>query len=164
MERAESNASPHAKEDYDVLSNLSTKILPSLFKLVETLNQSGSASGGNDAMETEETSKEKQANNQQNMQLVEAVTDAIGQLAQISPPEFLQNLFKKVVQRLLVATTEISENTDDKEAKNAATLRICSLLGLGQALVSSGSLDDASLSLLYRAVRPLVRTDEFDSR
>jgi len=164
MERAESNASPHAKEDYDVLSSLSTKLLPSLFKLVETLNQSGSTSGGNDAMETEETSKEKQANNQQNMQLVEAVTDAIGQLAQISPPEFLQNLFKKVVQRLLVATTEISENTDDKEAKNAATLRICSLLGLGQALIASGSLDDASLSLLYRAVRPLVRTDEFDSR
>ena len=40
---------------------------------------------------------------------------------------------------------------------------MCSLLGLGQALVASGSLDDDSVSLLYRAVRPLVRSDEHDS-
>ena len=97
------------------------------------------------------------------MQLVEAVTDAIGQLAQVCPNEFLQNLFKKVVQRLLMATTEVAESTNSDE-KNAVAMRMASLLGLGQALVASGSLDDASLSLLYRAIRPLVRTDEHDPR
>ena len=97
------------------------------------------------------------------MQLVEAVTDAIGQLAQVCPNEFLQNLFKKVVQRLLMATTEVAESTNSDE-KNAVAMRMASLLGLGQALVASGSLDDASLSLLYRAIRPLVRTDEDDPR
>eukprot|EP00571_Detonula_confervacea_P014457 CAMPEP_0172305402 /NCGR_PEP_ID=MMETSP1058-20130122/6707_1 /TAXON_ID=83371 /ORGANISM="Detonula confervacea, Strain CCMP 353" /LENGTH=1524 /DNA_ID=CAMNT_0013016997 /DNA_START=113 /DNA_END=4687 /DNA_ORIENTATION=+ len=175
MERAASKSSPNATEDYDVLSNVSTKILPSLFKLVETLNQSPSkkSEGDDEAMmevDSVSSSKKKkkaaETKSQQNhMQLVEAVTDAIGQLAQICPREFLQNLFKKVVQRLLVATTEIAEDSsDDKDAKNATAMRMSSLLGLGQALVASGSLDDASLSLLYRAVRPLVRSDEHDPR
>jgi len=116
-------------------------------------------------MDTDDKSpKEKQAVRQQNMQLVEAVTDAIGQLAQICPREFLQNLFKKVVQRLLLASTEAGDSADDKASKEAQALRMCSLLGLGQALVASGSLDDDSVSLLYRAVRPLVRSDEHDSR
>ena len=163
--RAESDLSAEATEDLEVLSNVSTKILPSLFKLVETLNESQKANSSDD-MDTDDksSSKEKQAMRQQNMQLVEAVTDTIGQLAQICPREFLQNLFKKVVQRLLVATTEAGDNTGDKALKDGQALRMCSLLGLGQALVASGSLDENSVSLLYRAVRPLVRSDEHDSR
>jgi ribosomal RNA-processing protein 12 len=147
-----------------VLSNVSTKILPSLFKLVENLIQTPvpSASPG-EAMETDDAQsvKEKQANNQQSMQFVESVTDAIGHLARVCPREFLQNLFKKVVQRLLVASTELAESNETQEENN---LRLCSLLGLAQALVASGSLDEASLSLLFRAIRPLVRTDEHDPR
>lgn len=168
MERKEANSSPNAKVNYDVLSNVSTKILPSLFKLVESLNNQSTTptkSSEGDDMETDETpSNGTESNSQQNMQLVESVTDSIGKLAQVCPPEFLQNLFKKVVQRLLVATTESTESMDDKEGKSLNDLRMCSLLGLGQALVASGSLDEASLSLLYRAIRPLVRTDEHDSR
>lgn len=156
--------STEATEDLEVLSNVSTKILPSLFKLVETLNESQKTNSADDMDTDEKSSKEKQAIRQQNMQLVEAVTDTIGQLAQICPSEFLQNLFKKVVQRLLVATTEAGDNAGDKASKDAQALRMCSLLGLGQALVASGSLDDNSISLLYRAVRPLVRSDEHDSR
>lgn len=162
--RAETDLSTEATEDLEVLSNVSTKILPSLFKLVETLNESQKTNSTDDMDTDDKSSKEKQAIRQQNMQLVEAVTDTIGQLAQICPPEFLQNLFKKVVQRLLVATTEAADNTGDKASKDAQALRMCSLLGLGQALVASGSLDDNSISLLYRAVRPLVRSDEHDSR
>lgn len=162
MERAK--VSPEAADDYNVLSNVSTKILPSLFKLVETLNESSSKESCV-AMDIDvSSSKESQSQNQQNMQLVEAVTDAIGQLAQICPPEFLQTLFKKVVKRLLMATTEITEALGDKDAKNATAMRMVSMLGLGQALVASGSLDNSSLALLYRAVRPLVRTDEHDPR
>ncbi|KAL9185484.1 hypothetical protein ACHAXT_003261 [Thalassiosira profunda] len=168
MERAANSSSAGAKGDYDVLSSVSTKIIPSLFKLVETLNQSSSvAAGGDSAMDVDDSSsKEVQSkNNQQNAQLVEAVTDAIGQLARITPSEFLQTLFKKVVQRLLQATSDVAGgDADEKDAKNAATVRTCSLLGLSQALVASGSLDDASLSLLYRAVKPLVRSDEHDPR
>jgi ribosomal RNA-processing protein 12 len=164
MERSQSKHSSVADQDYDVLSSVSTKILPSLFKLVESLIQAPTSStSAEDAMETDDaqSSKEKQANNVQNMQFVESVTDAIGYLAQVCPRDFLHNLFKKVVQRLLVASTEVTESINGKEEIN---LRMCSLLGLAQALVASGSLDDASLSLLFRAIRPLVRTDEHDSR
>lgn len=143
-------ASPNRTDDYDVLSNVSTKILPSLFKLVETLNESFAKKSDGDTQSM-------------GLQHVEAVTDAIGQLAQICPREFLQILFKKVVQRLLVATTEVTDIQVDKESTRA-TLRLTSLLGLAQALVASSSLDDASLSLLYRAVRPLVRSDEHDPK
>ena len=171
MERANATASQTATDDYDVLSNTSTKILPSLFKLVETLNQSSSssattASNQGDEMEVDDTAtsaKRAQSKSQQSMQLVEAVTDAIGHLAQVCPREFLQTLVKKVLQRLLVATTTESSDASSND-KNANTTRMSSLLGLGQALVASGSLDETSLSLLYRAVRPLVRTDEHDPR
>jgi len=172
MERAEAASSLRAKEDLDVLSVTSTKLLPTLFKLVEALNQAPSptkkSGGKDDDMETDDapSSEKQQAVSQQNTQRVEAVIEAIGQLAQCCPRDFLQTLFKKVVQRLLVATTDAAaeEASKDKDEKNATALRMCSLLGLGQALVASGSLDDASLSLLYRAVRPLVRTDEHDPR
>ena len=146
-----------------MLSNVSTRILPSLFRLVETLNESQKTNS--DDMDTDDqSSKEKQAIRQQNMQLVETVTDTIGKFAQLCPHEFLQNLFKKVVQRLLIATTEAGDGEDDKAPKDVQALRMCSLLGLGQALVASGSLDDDSVLLLYRAARPLVRSDEHDSR
>jgi ribosomal RNA-processing protein 12 len=163
MQRSESQQSSNTQQDYDVLSNVSTKILPSLFKLVETLIQNPTSASSDDAMETEDgsSSKKQQANNQQNMQFVESVTDAIGYLARICPREFLQNLFKKVVQKLLVASTELADSSNGKEENN---LRMCSLLGLAKSLVASGTLDEASLSLLFRAIRPLVRTDEHDSR
>jgi ribosomal RNA-processing protein 12 len=164
MER--SKVSPgEASDDYSVLANLSTKILPSLFKLVESLNELSSKEMDDEMdMDAASSSKEAQTQSQQNMQLVEAVTDAIGQLAQICPPEFLQSLFKKVVQRLLIVTTEMTDSSEDNDAKNATAMKMASMLGLGQALVASGSLDDSSLALLYRAIRPLVRTDEHDPR
>ena len=94
------------------------------------------------------------SNSSQDAQRVQAVTDAIGELARICPRSFLQNLFKKVMQRLLVAT-QAEEDESDK---------ICTLLGLAQALVSSETLDENSVSLLYRAIRPLIRSDEHDSK
>lgn len=157
MQRFESQQS---KQDYEILSNVSTKILPSLFKLVENLIQNPT-SPADDAMDEDAPSsrKQEQANSQQNMQFVESVTDAIGYLARVCPREFLQNLFKKVVQKLLVASTDVQ--SAEKEEND---LRMCSLLGLARSLVASESLDEASLSLLFRAIRPLVRTDEHDPR
>ena len=74
-----------AREDLEVLSSVSTKILPSLFKLVETLNESHNTNSTDDMDTDDKSSKEKQAVRKQNMQLVDAVTDAIGQLARICP-------------------------------------------------------------------------------
>ena len=58
------------------------------------------------------------------------------------------------MQRLLVAT-----QSDDPE-----TERICTLLGLSQALVSSEALDQTSMELLTRALKPFIRTDQHEAR
>lgn len=161
MQRLEAKQAAESKQDYDILSNISTKILPSLFKLVENLIQNPTESSSSDPMDEDTPlSNQQQAYHQQHMQFVESVTDAIGYLVRVCPRGFLHNLFKKVVQKLLTASTEV-ESIDKKEENN---LRMCSLLGLAKSLVASGSLDDASLSLLFRAICPLVRTDEHDPR
>ena len=167
-ERRELSPSDEAEGDYEVLSSVTTKVLPSLFKLVESLNQSAapaSAPASDDAMDVDPSKdgrggKKGAANEQQSAQLVEAVTECIGQLARVCPPEFLQGLFRKVVQRLLQATADVPADGEDRDGRDAASLRMCSLLGLGQALVASGALEAESVSLLYRSVRSLVRTDE----
>ena len=166
--RSESQKSPESEQDFEVLSNVSTKILPSLFKLVENLIQTPTSNAAfidNMDEDTASLSKRKhQVSNQQNMQFVESVIDVIGFLARVCPRDFLQNLFKKVVQKLLVASTEESESVHSRFEKEGNNLRMCSLLGLAKSLVSSGSLDEASLSLLFRAIRPFVRSDEYDPR
>ena len=114
------------------------------------------------------------------------MVDVIGELASVCPGPFLSALFKKVVQRLLIAVQKSGEEEkddddnddmddsdgnkdgDNRAAAAAATDEtedsICALLGLSRALVSSRSLDDASLDLLRRSVRPLMRTDAHPPR
>ena len=81
-----------------------------------------------------------------------SVIDAIAAFARLAPKPYLESLFKKVMQRLLVASQSVE------------TEKICTLLELSQALVTSQALDDASISLLYRAIKPLIRTDEHEAR
>lgn len=84
----------------------------------------------------------------------QSVIDAIAALARLAPKPYLQSLFKKVMQRLLAASQSEEQETE----------KICTLLGLSQALVTSQALDDASISLLYRAIKPLIRSDEHEAR
>jgi len=150
-------------KDYEVVSQASVKLLPGFFKLTETLHGTNTASEATTKRKDSDMDVEDDAAaidekadgmSSQDAQRVQAVTDAIGELARICPRPFLQNLFKKVMQRLLVAT----QSEADESGK------ICTLLGLAQALVSSEALDENSISLLYRAIRPLIRSDEHDSR
>lgn len=83
-----------------------------------------------------------------------SVVDAIAAFARLAPKPYLQSLFKKVMQRLLVAC-----QSDEVE-----TEKICALLELFQALVTSQALDDASKSFLYRAIKPLIHTNEHEAR
>ena len=148
----------NATKDYEIVSQASVKLLPGLFKLTETLH--GTAKKNDSDMDVEEegseaaSSRKNSNNTSKDAQRVQAVTDAIGELARVCPRSFLQNLFKKVMQRLLVAT-QAEEDESDK---------ICTLLGLAEALVSSETLDENSVSLLYRAIRPLIRSDEHDAK
>jgi ribosomal RNA-processing protein 12 len=138
-----------------ILSECSTKILPSLFKLVETLhgvdmNKKKTMRSEGDAMDLEEEDDDDKKNLSRESQRVMIVTDAIASLAQLAPEQFLKGLFKKVIQRLLAATQSESDETD----------KMSTLLGLAQALVKSKCLNEECMSLLYRSIKPLIKSDE----
>jgi hypothetical protein len=139
--------------DERIVSECSTKILPSLFNLVETLHGVGvskKSSNNNDDMDVEDEAEGEKKILSQEAQRVIAVTDAIAALAPLAPDVFLKGLFKKVIQRLLAA----SQSSEDE------TEKMCTLLGLAQALVKSKCLNDESISLLYRSIKPLIQSDE----
>ena len=155
LERRET--SDEGQQQAEVLSELTPKLLPSLFKLVETLNGTSTETppSPKDDMVIEEAESDSKKNVQSlEGQRVQCVTEAIAELSRLAPKLYLQGLFKKVIQRLLGAT-QSNENESEK---------ICTFLGLSQALVSSEALDEASISLLYRAIKPLIRSDEHEPR
>jgi ribosomal RNA-processing protein 12 len=142
------------EQDAQVLAQEATKILPSLFKLVETIPGTATKKKSNSAQDTMDIDKPSGDTENVDSQRSQSVIDAIAAFARLAPKPFLQSLFKKVMQRLLVAS-----QSDEIE-----TEKICTLLGLSQALLASQALDDASISLLYRALKPLIRTDEHEAR
>ena len=151
------NGDEDVETEKRILSECSTKILPSLFKLVETLHGvdgKKKTSGGDDDMDVEEDGEEEKKNLSQEAQRVMTVADAIAAFAPLAPEEFLKSLFKKVIQRLLVAT----------QSDNDETEKMCTLLGLAQAMVKSECLNEESISLLYRSIKPLIKSDEQSSR
>ncbi len=146
-------ASDEGGSERKILSECSTKILPSLFKLVETLhgvNTNKQKSNNNDDMDLEEDEEDESKNLSRESQRVMTVTDAIAALAQLAPEQFLKSLFKKVIQRLLAATQSDSDETE----------KIYTLLGLAQALVKSKCLNEECISLLYRSIKPFIKSDE----
>lgn len=108
------------------------------------------APDGNDGMDVEEDEEEEKKNLSRGSQRVMIVTDAIAALAQLAPEQFLKSLFKKVIQRLLAATQSDSDESE----------KMCTLLGLAQALVKSKCLNEECISLLYRSIKPLIKSDE----
>jgi ribosomal RNA-processing protein 12 len=141
--------------DARILSECSIKILPSLFKLVESLHGVGQKQESRDpSEEMEEDDDEEKKKSSSDIHRVVSVTDSISAFALFAPEEFRKGLFKKIIQRLLVATQSEQDETE----------KMCTLLGLAGALVKSGTLNEESISLLYRAIKPLIRSDEHNAR
>ncbi|VEU40436.1 unnamed protein product [Pseudo-nitzschia multistriata] len=143
-----------ARTEARVMEQISMKLLPSLFKLVDSLHDTSSESSkksdaGEENMETDETVVEKDSTG------VLVVTRSIASVAKVAPSAQIQRLFTKVVQKMLESTQSNDKKTIEK---------MCSLLALSQALVISECLNDASISLLYRSLKPIIRTDETPSR
>lgn len=146
-----------SEKERRVLSKCSTKILPELFKLVETLHHTKSNQGKDNEMDMDDDNDEEEQNKNKlsmDAQRAMTVTDTIAAFAPLAPDAFLKGLFKKILKRLLAST---QSETDETE-------KICSLLGLAQALVKSQSLNEESINLLYRSIKPFIRTDEQNSR
>lgn len=158
MQRAENSPNDERiKADLETISKMSEKLLPTLFKLVDTLSVSMStASKSSDAMDIDDRNQQSKSSStpQETAQKIHHVTMAIQALAQTTPAKFLQTMFQKLLTRLLTASQQ-----DDESDQNMN--KISSLLNLAQALVSSASLEPVSITLLYRAIKPLIRTDEY---
>jgi ribosomal RNA-processing protein 12 len=141
-----------------LIGKLSERLLPFLFKLVDTLHDPRQLKTPvNDEAEPENDSAMTLGQfhgGADQADRVRAVAQAIASLAQVASRQLLQSLFSKVIQRLL----EASQAEDDLSEK------MCSLLTLSQALVTSKNLDQPSISLLYRSLKPLIRTDETKPR
>ena len=146
------------RNEAEVMEQISMKLLPSLFKLVDSLHDSSSSKSSKKSetdednnMETEEAVVEKDAYG------IVAVTRSIASIAKVAPNAQIQRLFTKVVQKML--EFNFSQSNDKKTIE-----KMCSLLALSQALVISECLNDSSISLLYRSLKPIIRTDETPSR
>uniref|UniRef100_A0A7S0XQM2 RRP12 HEAT domain-containing protein n=1 Tax=Pseudo-nitzschia delicatissima TaxID=44447 RepID=A0A7S0XQM2_9STRA len=143
-----------ARTEADVMGQMSIKLLPSLFKLVDSLHDTSSESSkksenNEDNMDTEDAVVEKDGSK------VLVVTRSIASIAKVAPNAQIQRLFARVVQKMLESTQYNDKQTIEK---------MCSLLALSQALVISECLNDSSISLLYRSLKPIIRTDETPSR
>ena len=149
-------------EDVAAVACAAVKLLPVLFKFVSDAHAAVSAAkkadSAKDGMVVDDEHNKKgngSIHSLDDYQKLQSVTSAISALARLAPAEFLHGLFKKLMHRLL--EEEQAENGGDRE-------RICSLLTLSQALVSSKVLDESSIIFLYRALKPLIRNDEHGAR
>lgn len=151
QELVEGDDAVAARLDSEILGGLSMKLLPALFKIVDSLHDISLPTCDDEMeVETHDPATEMDAAR------VVAVSQAITSIARLAPKPKIQALFTKVVQRML--QTSQTPDVDKMVAK------MCSLLTLSQALVSSECLENSSVSLLYRSLRPLIRTDETHSR
>jgi ribosomal RNA-processing protein 12 len=132
-----------------VLGATSVSLLPTLFKFVSDTHAAVSSSKA-ESMDVEENHEKDAKNPMDSFQKLQSVSDAISSLARLAPDGFLKGLFKQLMLRLL---EEAQSETGDSE-------RICALLTLSQALVASKVLDESSISFLYRALKPLIESDE----
>jgi ribosomal RNA-processing protein 12 len=137
-----------SKKEKAVLSKAAEMLLPALFKNVEKLYVSSDIK---DEMDVEnEEIVAGPTPSPPGADLTQRTTKAIASLAGWVPTPFLQKLFKKLIRRLL----------EESQAESEVKDKLCSLLSLSQALVASESLDESSVMLLYRTMKPMIRSDE----
>jgi ribosomal RNA-processing protein 12 len=142
----------NASGDVTAVGAASIALLPVMFKFVSDAHAAVSSGGTSkdESMDVREGSAKASGGLMDSFQKLHCVTGAISSLARLAPIDFLSGLFKKLMHRLL---EEVQSESGDSE-------KICSLLTLSQALVSSEVLDESSITFLYRALKPLIRNDE----
>ena len=84
------------------------------------------------------------------------ILETIAALATVSPPSFINSLFKKLLQKLLTATSAADGQGGGGGGGGANQgLIMCEL-----ALALVPSLDETATNLLYRAIKPMVTVDD----
>lgn len=130
-----------------VLQEFAEQFLPSLLKLIvyeDTSAQKEAPKLGRPDTTTDQIAQSRES----------SLTVAIESMAGQVPRARLKRMFARVMQRLL----ERSQLSEDNSAE------IALLLSATQGLVMSNNLDPSSISMLYRGLKPLARSDEMHSR
>ncbi|KAG7353945.1 NUC173 domain containing protein [Nitzschia inconspicua] len=135
------------KNEVDVLGMVTLKLLPSLFKLLESIYEKSEEKFGCEAMDTDDPKKDDGTGI--------VVANCITAVARFAPKDMGRNLFSMLLQRML-------QTSQEKDCKSIC--KMCSLLSLARALVISESLEESSIILLYRVLKPLIRTDSTVAR
>lgn len=150
------NDSLYSGSDLQALSDASVKLLPVLFKIVSASPPASETnSKQNSQMDVDQDATRASGQEVESVLPIQSISKAISSLVKFAPKPFLQNLFKKLMHRLLEG---IQSGSEDSE-------RTCSLLSLSQALVSSKVLDEeTNIAFLYRVLKPLLKDDESGPR
>lgn len=140
--------------DVSSVASASVKLLPLLFKFVSDFHSAHKTDTRVTTAETDNSTSKPASRPADDFQKLQSVTTAISSLARLAPADFLRALFQKLMHRHL---EEIQNESGSSE-------RTCSLLTLSQALVTAKVLDESSIDFLYRALKPLIRNDEYGPR
>lgn len=119
-----------AKADMEKLSNTSTRFLPKLFALVDTGGDgmaeaaaataaAGTAAAATGGAESDAAGAAAAANER-----AMAVCGAAAALASVAPPAFLGSLFKKLLHKLVQATSAGGEGASEGADEKAASLKV----------------------------------------
>ena len=136
-----------------LLNQTSATLLPVLFKVVMATPENGSIAGP-DMTDMDVDSNEKKPLPKIDSSQDPHLLHAIAALAKSSTDEYIQSLFKKLMQKLL----------EEIQSDPCNSYKICSYLSLCQALVASTALKANDILLMYRALKSLLRTDEHNAR
>jgi len=127
LELREELGDSSSSNDKATLGLAPNKLLPTLFKLVTDAHAaiSNATTAQSNDMDIEGETRDA-AGSMDDFQKFKCVTEAISQLSRLVESQFLEGLFKTVMQRLF---GEFQSDSGDSE-------RICALLTLSQALVA----------------------------
>ena len=107
-----------------------------------------------------ENSEEK---NPDKSEKVRSLTDAIASLSQLAPQHLIERLYSKIIQKLLEAHQGDTQKSSQMDEQNSdEETQMVMLLHLAQALLAS--IDPSSITLLFRCLKPLIRSDETKPR
>ncbi|KAI9923049.1 hypothetical protein PsorP6_002331 [Peronosclerospora sorghi] len=104
----------------------------------------------------EETDPEKDAKG------VQVLLDTLEAFASLADPDLISTTFKRVIEKLLEATTEakrVEAGSSDNHMKRVKKFRQDSHAQVALALALVAHVDDTNVSLLYRVIKPYLLDD-----
>lgn len=119
----------------------------------DTKSETSGSSDKRDGMELDVQASLELPPAYEDMAQSQVILTAISSLLSCADEGFVDSIFRKLMHTLV-------ENLQSQEDTN----RICALLSLSQALIVSEVLNESQLTIIYRALRTIIRDDGHGAR